>query len=169
MPGGWLGSGFWGYHRGTGWPPLGDWETRRPGRARDPAASRPSGRREPWCTTRGCTRWTPELRRSGLLQIRGQIGSTSKKIKKNIICLVVCRPNIYQFWTEIDTDVTKRFHVRGKKQGCRSGLDPDLIGSVDPDPDPGGQKWPTKVEKKFKKLHVLKCWMASFESWRLLQ
>ncbi len=25
-----------------------------------------------------------------------------------------------------------------------------------PDPDPGGQKWPTKVEK----IHVLKCWMA---------
>jgi hypothetical protein len=30
----------------------------------------------------------------------------------------------------------------------RSGLDPDSIGSVDPypDPDPGGQKLPTKVE-----------------------
>ncbi len=33
-----------------------------------------------------------------------------------------------------------------------------------PDPDPGGQKWPTKVEK----IHVLKCWMASFVSCRLL-
>ncbi len=29
-----------------------------------------------------------------------------------------------------------------------------------PDPDPGGQKLPTKVEKK---IHVLKCWMTSFE------
>ncbi len=38
--------------------------------------------------------------------------------------------------------------------------------------DPGGQKWPTKVEKNFKKLHVLKCWLfffcelkASFVTW----
>jgi hypothetical protein len=35
--------------------------------------------------------------------------------------------------------------IRGRcNQGCRSGsgfgLDPDSIGSVDPDPDPGGQK-----------------------------
>ncbi len=34
-----------------------------------------------------------------------------------------------------------------------------------PDPDPGGHKWPTKVEK-LKKFHVLKCWMFSFEGWR---
>jgi hypothetical protein len=34
--------------------------------------------------------------------------------------------------------------------------DPDSIGS-------GGQKLPTKV-KKIVKVHVLKCWMASFES-----
>ncbi len=33
---------------------------------------------------------------------------------------------------------------RGQKQGCGSGLDQDSIGSVDP--DPGGQKLPTKVE-----------------------
>jgi hypothetical protein len=31
------------------------------------------------------------------------------------------------------------------------------------DPDPDGQKGPTKVEK-IKKFHVLKCWMLSFES-----
>ncbi len=31
------------------------------------------------------------------------------------------------------------------------------------DPDPGGKKWPTKVEIVFK-VHVLKFWMASFES-----
>jgi hypothetical protein len=57
-------------------------------------------------------------------------------------------------------------------QGCGSGfrsqLDPDSIGSADPDlysppdPDPGGQKLPTKV--KFKKFHVLKCWTFFFES-----
>jgi hypothetical protein len=44
--------------------------------------------------------------------------------------------------------------------------DPDwiriLIGSVDRDPDPGGQKCPTKVEIFFK-AHVLKCCMAFFE------
>ncbi len=33
---------------------------------------------------------------------------------------------------------------RTKNQGCGSGLDPDSIGSVYP--DPGRQKWPTKVE-----------------------
>ncbi len=42
------------------------------------------------------------------------------------------------------------------KQGCGSGsvsgLDPDSIRSVDPDPDPGRQKWPTKVENFCLKL-----------------
>ena len=38
------------------------------------------------------------------------------------------------------------------------------IRNTDPDPDPGGQKCPIKVEK----IHVLKCWMASLVSWRLL-
>jgi hypothetical protein len=39
--------------------------------------------------------------------------------------------------------------ILGKKQGCGSEyeLDPDSIVSVNPDPDPGGQKWSTKVEK----------------------
>jgi hypothetical protein len=32
-----------------------------------------------------------------------------------------------------------------------------------PDPDPGGQKLPTKIGKKFQKFHVLKCWMFSFK------
>ncbi len=56
--------------------------------------------------------------------------------------------------------------IQGFRQGfgSGSGLDPYSIGPVDPDPDPGGQKLPTKVEK----IHVLKCWMASFVSWRLL-
>jgi hypothetical protein len=31
--------------------------------------------------------------------------------------------------------------------------DPDSIRSVDPDPDPGGQKLPTKIER-IKKFHV---------------
>ncbi len=31
--------------------------------------------------------------------------------------------------------------------GYGSGLDPDSIRPVDPDPDPGGQKCPTRVEK----------------------
>ncbi len=48
----------------------------------------------------------------------------------------------------------------------RAGL---RIRIRNPEPDPGGQKWPTKVEK-IKSFVVLKCWirMASFESWRLL-
>jgi hypothetical protein len=54
------------------------------------------------------------------------------------------------------------------KQGCESGLDPDSLGSVDPDPDSGSgsrrAKMTHKSRKKFVKVHVLKCWMASFES-----
>ncbi len=38
------------------------------------------------------------------------------------------------------------------QQGGAEGrvADPDWIGSVDPDPDPGGQKWRTKVENVLK-------------------
>jgi hypothetical protein len=60
--------------------------------------------------------------------------------------------------------------------GSGSGLDPYSIGPVDPDPDPdsesgSGSRRPKITHKSRKKLvevHVLKCWMASFESWRLL-
>jgi hypothetical protein len=49
-----------------------------------------------------------------------------------------------------------------------SGFDPDLIGPVDPDPDSESgsrrAKMTHKSRKKFVKVHVLKCWMASFES-----
>ncbi len=52
-------------------------------------------------------------------------------------------------------------------------IGPNSIRSVDSYPDsesgsstnPGGQKRPTQIEKK---VHVLKCWMFSFEGWRLL-
>jgi hypothetical protein len=39
--------------------------------------------------------------------------------------------------------------------------DPDLVRSVDPYPDPGVKKCPTKVGKI--KINVLKFWMFSFE------
>jgi hypothetical protein len=54
--------------------------------------------------------------------------------------------------------------------GSGSGLDPDSIGPVDPDPDSESgsgsrrAKMTHKSRKKFVKVHVLKCWMASFES-----
>jgi hypothetical protein len=47
----------------------------------------------------------------------------------------------------------KGYTVNVQTAGCGKGLDPD----------PGGQKCPTKVEN-FLKVHVLKCWMAFFES-----
>jgi len=62
------------------------------------------------------------------------------------------------------------------QQGFGSGsgfvLDPYSIGPVDPDPDPYSEsgsgsrraKMSHKSRKKFVKVHVLKCWMASFES-----
>jgi hypothetical protein len=45
--------------------------------------------------------------------------------------------------------VGERLHAfnQGFGSGFGSGLDPNSIGPVDPDQDPGGQKWPTKVEK----------------------
>ncbi len=55
-----------------------------------------------------------------------------------------------------------------------SWLDPDSIGPVDPDTDPDSGSGSRKAKmthnsrKKFVKVHVLKCWMASFEGWRLL-
>jgi hypothetical protein len=50
------------------------------------------------------------------------------------------------------------------------GLDPYSIGSVDPDPysESGSgsrrARMTHKSRKKLVKIHVLKCWMASFES-----
>ncbi len=59
--------------------------------------------------------------------------------------------------------------------GSGSGLDPYSIGPVDPDPysESGsvfgiririqeGKNYPQKQKKKTLKVHVLKCWMASF-------
>ncbi len=60
--------------------------------------------------------------------------------------------------------------MQGDAQGSGSGLDPDSIGSVDPDPDSESgsgsrrAKITQKSRKKFVKVHVLKCWMPSFES-----
>jgi len=54
--------------------------------------------------------------------------------------------------------------------GSGSVLDPYSIGSVDPDPysESGSgsrrAKMTHKSRKKLVKVHVLKCWMASFES-----
>ncbi len=56
--------------------------------------------------------------------------------------------------------------------GSGSVLDPYSIGSLDPDPDPYSEsgsgsrraKLTHKSRKILVKVHVLKCWMASFES-----
>jgi hypothetical protein len=52
--------------------------------------------------------------------------------------------------------------------GSGSGLDPDSIGPVDPESESGSgsrrAKMTHKSRKKFVEVHVLKCWMASFES-----
>jgi hypothetical protein len=54
--------------------------------------------------------------------------------------------------------------------GSGSGLDPDSIGPLDLDPDSESgsgskrAKMTHKSRKKFVKVHVLKYWMASFES-----
>jgi hypothetical protein len=41
------------------------------------------------------------------------------------------------------------------------------FGRLNLEPNPRGQKWPTKVGKS-EKIQVLKCWMFSFEGYRLL-
>jgi hypothetical protein len=65
--------------------------------------------------------------------------------------------------------------LKASPVACRvSDPDPDSIRPVDPDPDSesGSEsrraKMTHKRRKFFVKVHVLKCWMASFESWRLL-
>jgi hypothetical protein len=69
-------------------------------------------------------------------------------------------------------DFPHAFHQAGKLAVSRV-VDPDpqnlscririWITIQNTDPDPGGQKWPTKIEKKVKNFQVLKCWMFSFE------
>jgi hypothetical protein len=72
------------------------------------------------------------------------------------------KSNSFAMWPTISPLLSYPSPNQGCGSGC--GLDPDSIGSVNPgrirNPDPGGQKWPTKVEK-YLKVHVLKCWMAS--------
>ncbi len=106
-----------------------------------------------------------------------------QKVNNIIAAILLCIWNVYTFLTWFSLlnlcsqhwfktyryspllNVKKEIWY-GQGFGSGSGLDPYSIGPVDPDPDPdpGGQKWPTKVEK----IHVLKCWMASFVSCRLL-
>ncbi len=31
------------------------------------------------------------------------------------------------------------------------------------EPDPEGQKWANKIERKVKKFHILKCWIFYYE------
>jgi hypothetical protein len=65
----------------------------------------------------------------------------------------------------------KSFYKNGKKVTHKNRVaDPDSIGSVDPDPDSESgsgsrrAKMTHKSRQKFVKVHVFKCWMASFES-----
>jgi hypothetical protein len=44
-----------------------------------------------------------------------------------------------------------------------------IFGLLDPVPDPHWECGSGSEKKKVKKFHVLKCWMLSFESWRLLR
>jgi hypothetical protein len=38
-------------------------------------------------------------------------------------------------------------------------VDPNSMGSLDPDPVQDGKNDPTKIEKKVNKFHFLKCWI----------
>jgi hypothetical protein len=64
--------------------------------------------------------------------------------------------------------------AQGFGSGSGSGLDPYSIGPVDPDPDPysesgsGSRRAKMTHKSRKKKIDVLKCWMASFVSCRLL-
>jgi hypothetical protein len=63
-------------------------------------------------------------------------------------------------------------HTRNSYGQCSgSVLDPDSIRSVHPDPGSESGSRRTKMTHKnikVKKIHVFKCWMFSFEGWRLL-
>jgi hypothetical protein len=70
----------------------------------------------------------------------------------------------YRSWLVATGDVVRKRHDQGCGSGSVSGLDPDSIGSVDPDPESGSgfrrAKMTTKVEKNLK----ISCWMTSFAS-----
>jgi hypothetical protein len=95
---------------------------------------------------------------------------STKKVKKTIYIFLLFLAvfgsgirdgkNRYPGWKKIGiwdkhhgsatVTVSENLEIRDYfNQGCGSGsgLNPDSIGSVDPDPDPGGQKRPAKVEK----------------------
>ncbi len=86
-----------------------------------------------------------------------------------------------RIWIRIRIKVTSRIRIRitgyTVQLSCRRTrsyvlhvlnrvVDPDSIGSVDPDSESGSgrAKMTHKSRQKFLKVHVLKCWMASFES-----
>jgi hypothetical protein len=76
--------------------------------------------------------------------------SWASRTPEDLWCLVMTGLDTHL--TQVRTDSKLEFFTYNLIQGCGSGsqLDPDSIGSVDPDPDPGGQKWPTKVGKNLK-------------------
>jgi hypothetical protein len=73
-------------------------------------------------------------------------------------------------WLSLSTTWLWKFWSRLAKTSEESGAAeiPRRFSALDQSdqwiwiPDPGGQKWPTKVEKKIKKFNVLKRCMFSF-------
>ncbi len=66
----------------------------------------------------------------------------------------------------VSTAIKEKFLCLRESKGlCTRVSDPDSIWLVDPDLDPGEQKWPAKKREKVKKFHVLKCWNVLF--WEL--
>ncbi len=71
-------------------------------------------------------------------------------LNKKIQLTIFKKKELTRYKTVADKDI-KLVCV---KQGSGSGSDPDSIRSMDP--NPGGQKGPTKVEK-INKFHIFKC------------
>jgi hypothetical protein len=73
---------------------------------------------------------------------------------KQVIRVIFCIKWLRTQFLKIEEQIQLQHRVAGQ--------DPDSIGSVDPDPQEG--KNAPQKKNKFKKNHVLKCWMFSFES-----
>ncbi len=109
--------------------------------------------------------WLTDLRAlaygSGSCSFRQWLSKCQQKI--SYICKVFF---IFTYWLQV--------HLHQSSSGLRIRIHPNWIRIQsdqwirirNPYPYPGGQKWITKVVRK--KFHVLKCWMFSFENWRLL-
>ncbi len=106
------------------------------------------------------------------LQVASVFGWSFMTILKIFKRIFLTKRNFFKFISDPELIRSAKSRVVDPDTDPGSGLDPYSIGSVDPDPVPylesgsGSRraKMTHKGRKKLVKVHVFKCWMASFES-----